>query len=131
MSDDTESLQERVQELEERMSTIEARFESGDVPDETVDLRSFIENVNPSTHVERVVAIGYHLENQQGYENFTVEDIEEGYRACKIQKPANPSGSLANAEEHGWLMRDGENDRYQLWMVTREGEQFVEEVDGE
>lgn len=128
MTDDIKALQERVQQLEERMTTIEDRFESGDMPDETVDLRAFVEQVDPSTHVERVVTIGYYLETQEGHSNFTIEDIEEGYRTCKTQKPANPSDALANAEERGWLMRDGKDDHFQLWMLTREGEQYIEEV---
>jgi hypothetical protein len=128
MNDDVEALQERVQQLEERVATIEERFESGDVPDDPADLRTFVEQVDPSTHVERVVTIGYHLEIQQGRENFTLEDIEDGYRTCKIQKPANTSDVLANAEEREWLMRDGKDEHYQLWMLTREGEQHVGEV---
>lgn len=128
MSDNVGALRERVQQLEERLETIEKRFESGDVPRETADLRAFIEWVDPSTHIEHVVTIGYHLEIQQGHENFTVEDIKEGYRTCKIQKPANTSDVLANAEKHSWLMRDGKDEHYQLWMLTREGEQYVEEV---
>lgn len=128
MSDNTEALRERVEELEERVATIEQRFESGDIPEETDDLRSFVEEVNPSTHIERAVVIGYYLEKHQGRSNFTVEDIEEGYRTCKVQKPANLSDSLANAERKGWLMRDGETDRFQLWILTGEGEDYVEEV---
>jgi hypothetical protein len=128
MKDDVEALQERVEQLEDRVATIEERFESGEVPDEPADLRTFVEQVDPSTHVERVVTIGYHLENQQGRENFNIEDIEEGYRTCKIQKPANPSDALANAEKRGWLMRDGKDEHYQLWILTHEGEQHVEEV---
>lgn len=128
MSDDVEALREQVQLLEERVAAIEDRFESGEEPKESTDLRSFVETVEPSTHVERVVTIGYYLESQKGYDNFTLEDIEEGYRTCKIQPPANPSDALANAGERSWLMRDGKDDRYQLWMLTREGEQYVEEV---
>lgn len=128
MSDDVEALQERVQQLEERVATIESRFESGDVPAEAGDLRAFVEKVDPPTHVEKAVTIGHFIETQQGYENFTIEDIEEGYRTCKIQKPANTSDALANAEERGWLMRDGKDEHYQLWMLTREGEQHIKEV---
>lgn len=128
MGDEVEALEERVQELEERVAAIEGRFESGDVPNETPDLRTFVEQVDPTTHVKRVVTIGHYLETQRGYENFTVEDIEKGYRTCKIPLPANPSDALANAEDRDWLMRDGKNEHYQLWMLTREGEQHVEEV---
>lgn len=129
MSDNIEALQERVRDLEERVANIEQRFESGEVPEETDDLRSFVEEVGPSTHVERAVTIGYYLEMRQGYRNFTIEDIEEGYRTCKIQKPSNPSDALANAEKKGWVMRDGKNEQYQLWVLTRDGETYVEEVD--
>lgn len=128
MSDDNESLQEQIHDLEERVVALEQKFDTGDVPEETSDLRAFVEEYNPSTHIERATAIGYHLEKHQGYENFTIEDIEEGYRACKTQKPSNPSDVLAGAEERGWMMRDGKEEHYQQWVLTREGEQLVEEV---
>lgn len=128
MSPDFDALQDRVEQLEGRVTQIEEQFESGNVPTESIGLRSFIETVDLTTHIERVVAIGYHLETQQGKGNFTIEDVEEMYRECKFQKPANMSDALANAEKNGWLMRDGKDDRYQLWMLTREGEQFIEEA---
>ena len=128
MSDTVEALREQVQALEERVATLEARIESGDRPTRETDLRALVEQFDPSTHVERAVVIGYHLETHQGRENFTIEDIEEGYRTCKMQKPSNTSDVLANAEQRGWAMRDGKEDHYQLWVVTREGEQIVEEV---
>ncbi|MFC7044608.1 hypothetical protein ACFQH6_03525 [Halobacteriaceae archaeon GCM10025711] len=38
------------------------------------------------------------------------------------------SDTLANAENRGWLMRDGKDGQTQLWKVERSGEQYVEEV---
>jgi cell division septum initiation protein DivIVA len=127
MSNEIETLQERVQQLEERVKTLEQKFQSGE-PIGASDLRSFVEDVEPTTHVERAIAIGYYLEKSQGFNNFTIEDIEEGYRECKIQKPANPSDVLANAEGRGWMMRDGKEDHYQLWVLTRDGENTIEEM---
>lgn len=128
MNEENEVVRDRIQELEERVGAIEEQIESGDISYGTPDLRAFVEQIDPSTHVERSVAIGYYLENQKGKNNFTVDDIGEGYRTCKIQKPANMSDALANAENRGWVMRDGVNEQYQQWILTRDGEQFVEEV---
>jgi hypothetical protein len=126
MSEDISELRAEVEELRERVAALESRFDTEGTPDETLTLRSFYDDVDPSTHTERVVTIGYYLDHHQGESNFTIEDIEDGYRSCKVQPPANMSDSLAGAEEKGWLMRDGKDEHYQLWMLTRDGEAFVE-----
>lgn len=123
MTGSNKLLQERVAQLEDRVSALEKKLESG--VEVEAPLRAFIEEVNPSTHVERAITIGYHLESNQNFENFTIEDVEDGYRDCKMPTPANLSDVLAGAQDQGWAMRDGKDGQYQLWMLTREGEEFV------
>lgn len=124
---DADALYERVQDLEDRVSTLEARFESGEQPVEDGDLRTLIKDFDPSTHVERALVIGYHLERHQGQETFTIEDIKTGYRTAKLNDPANMSDVLASAGERGLMRRDEERDGFQQWMLTLDGEQTVEE----
>ena len=128
MSQSNEALQKRVEELEERVAELEAKFESGEKPTQDGDLRSLIKKFGPSTHVERALVIGYHLEQHIVQENFTIDDIKSGYRTAKLKEPANMSDVLANAGERGLMRRDGEEEGLQLWMLTLDGEQTVEEV---
>jgi hypothetical protein len=128
MSQSNEALQKRVEELEERVAELEAKFESDEEPTQDGDLRSLIKEFDPSTHVERALVIGYHLEQHDVQENFTIDDIKSGYRTAKLKEPANMSDVLANAGERGLMRRDGEEEGLQLWMLTLDGEQTVEEV---
>ena len=128
MSQSNEALQKRVEELEERVAELEAKFESGEKLTQDGDLRSLIKEFDPSTHVERALVIGYHLEQHDVQENFTIDDIKSGYRTAKLKEPANMSDVLANAGERGLMRRDGEEEGLQLWMLTLDGEQTVEEV---
>lgn len=124
----TKSLQEEVQNLKERVADLETRLDAGEKSNKGGDLRSLVKAFEPSTHVERALIIGYHLERHQGVENFTIKDIRNGYRDGKLKEPANMSDVLANAGERGLLRRDGEDDGYQMWMLTLDGEQTIEEV---
>ena len=126
MPSEVEQLRQEVKDLEDRVSTLEQLFEDGEQPRKTTGMRKFISEFDPANHVERALGIAYYLEHYQAHENYTVDDIEEGYRTCKMQKPANLSDVLANAEERGWLMRDGKDGRFQLWMLTQDGERLVE-----
>lgn len=127
-SETIQELQEQVEDLEERVAALEARFESGEKPIEGTELRSLIREFDPSTHVERALVIGYHLERNHGYQNFNIEDIQDGYRDAKLKEPSNMSDVLATAGERGLMRRDGEDEGYQMWMLTLDGEQRVEEV---
>ena len=128
MTNNVAELKERLEMLEERIENIEQLLDGGDSQVEDGDLRSIVDQFDPSTHLERAVVIGYHFECHEGRENFTIQNIADGYRTAKFQEPANMSDVLANAEERGLVRRDGKEENYQLWMLTREGEQMVEEV---
>lgn len=122
-------LREEVEDLKERVSRLEERLESGSASSENVTgLREFVGEFDPSTHTERALAIGYHLDEHQGQEKFTSDDIEDGYRTARESPPANMSDVLANCEERDWMMRDGEEGQTQLRMLTSGGLDYVEEV---
>lgn len=127
MSD--EHLREEVEDLKERVSRLEERLESGEgAPDDVVGLRDFVSDFDPNTHTERALMIGYHLDQHQGQEKFTSDDIKDGYRTAREPLPANMSDVLAKCEDQDWMMRDGEDGQTQLRMVTRDGLSHVEEV---
>ncbi|ELZ96087.1 hypothetical protein C440_05340 [Haloferax mucosum ATCC BAA-1512] len=121
----------RLSDLEDRVSSLEGQIAGQAQPASKSEIRSFVEDWDPDTHKERAVVIGYFIEHGRGENNFTVEDITDGYRECKIQEPANMSDILAGAEKEGLAMRDGKEGRLQNWVLTADGEKFVTEGNDE
>lgn len=123
---DMEELQQEVSELRKRIEQLEERLQENGPPADASSLRSFVESTGPSSHTERALAIGYHLDFYEGTNSFTVSDIEEGYTECRLQPPSNPSDVLGRAENNGWLLRTGTEGRVTLWRVSADGERFIE-----
>lgn len=128
-SDDVETLRDEVAELRDRVSRLEAKIEENpDAFEEATDLRSFVAEFDPDTHVERAVAIAFYIEHYENQESFTTTDIEDGYERARIQGPANMSDVLGECEDRGWMMRTGRQGQAQLRQLTAEGIAHVEEV---
>lgn len=122
----TQALQDRVDKLEERVSELEEALQAGSIRSAKGGLASFLLEIEPSTHIQRSVTIGYYLLHKEGQNSFTINDIEEGYNECRIAKPANFSDVLAGAEEKDWAMRHKLEGRRQLWKITSDGDSAVE-----
>jgi len=125
---DTTDVKARIEELESRVSELEKLIHDGQAGDGITGMREFVNDVDPGAHTERALAIAYYLDQYQGQENFTSTDIEEGYRTCRVQKPANMSDVLAGLEEQGWVMDDGEDGQARLRRLTTTGLAKIEEV---
>jgi hypothetical protein len=122
------SIEQRVNELEDRVNALEQKLNKPPQIQKD-DLRSFVEEVNPSDHYERAVAIGYYLEHLEEQENFSSNDIEEGYDRCKEKKYSNTATLLRRIHENkGWIMKDEKDGNTTLWKTTGDGEDMVEEA---
>lgn len=131
MREEVEELRTHVEDLQERVSELEQRLDGDESQKDTGDIRRFVESCNPSSHTERSLAIAYYLETYRGKENFTVADVEDGYRECRVQIAGNMSDVLGRMEDNNWLLRDGKENRKQLWRLTASGLNKVEEkIDG-
>lgn len=129
-NDAVDELRDRVDQLEARVDELEDQAESGGLVIEGTEMREFVNEKNPTSHIERATAIGYFLEQGEGYDSFTVNDIENGYVECKISLPANMSDVLAGAanRDDAWMMQiDEDADGRYLWTLTQDGEAAVED----
>lgn len=128
MSED-ENLRLRVEELEERVTELENRLDGGGDVQTADGISEFVQSVNPSNHQERALAIGYYYETYRDYENFTNSDIEEGYRECRIPRPGNIRDVMNKLnKQEGWTMEDGKDGRATQWIVSRDGQEWIEEA---
>jgi hypothetical protein len=125
---ETEDLESRVAELETRVDELEQLIHDGHASDDVTGMREFVDEINPDTHADRALAIAYYLDQYHSQDNFTRGDLEDGYRTCRIQKPANMSDVMANLEEKGWAMDDGKDGQSRLRRLTKDGFAEIEEV---
>lgn len=123
MSDERDAVTERLDALEatvaglrEQIDVLESGTEAEGLAEET-DIRSFVEATGPDTHVHRAVALGAYLEEHEGANGFTTNNIADGYDRIRTPKPANPSDVLLRAEQQDLIMpldSDGQTKRWQL-----------------
>lgn len=129
MSNEVEQLQSELTELKERVTELEHRLNGQNQPEAAEGIREFVESFNPSSHTERSLYIAYYFESYRGKESFTVGDVEEGYRECRVKLASNMSDVLGRMEERDWLLRDGTDGQTQLWRLTATALETVEERD--
>ncbi len=127
MTNEVEELRAQVTELKERVTELENRLDGTAENESTEGIREFVESFEPSSHTERSLSIAYYLEHYRGKESFTVEDIEGGYRECRVKPAGNMSDVLGRMEERDWLLRDGKEGQTQLWRLTATALDTVEE----
>mgnify|MGYP006304814815 FL=1 len=122
-------LRQEVKDLKERVSKLEAKLEDQpDIASKAIDISTFVQEFDPSTHAERAAAIAYYLENFEEQEQFTREDIEESYKRCRMNLQSNMSDVLASCEKKGWVMREGKDGNTNIRKLTMNGLNMVEEV---
>jgi len=126
--DEPKKISARLEDLETRVSDLEQLIHDTHNGDNVTGMREFVENVDPDTHVERALAIAYYMDQFLGEENFTTKDIEEGYRTCRVQKPANMSDTVAELDKKGWAMDNGKDGQTRLRRLTGGGLNKIEEV---
>jgi hypothetical protein len=124
---DTADLEARIDDLESRLNELEQVIHDGNAGDDVTGMREFVARTEPDTHAERALAIAYYLDQYQGHKNFTRADLEEGYRTCREQKPANMSDVIGDLEDKGWAMDDGKDGQSKLRRLTADGLAAIEE----
>ena len=127
MNSEVEQLRDELGRVEERVTELENRLDGSDTPEAVEGLREFVETCRPSSHTERSLSIAYFLETYRDREQFTVDDIKEGYRECRVQVADNMSDVLGRMENQGWLLRDGKEGQTQLWRLSAPGQGKIEE----
>jgi hypothetical protein len=110
---------------------IPSRRASGMQPARPVDaarpgrsLREFLNEVEASRNVDKIVAIAAYLESERGYETFSSTQIKGEFRSAREPTPANFPRDFRAAIGAGWLApsHDDPNEYY----VTDSGRRAVE-----
>jgi hypothetical protein len=76
---------------------------------------------------QKVLALAYFLEREEGLASFNVPDLETAFRAAREKLPANMNDAVNKNIARGFLMEAKEKkDSKKAWHLTSTGERFVE-----
>jgi len=84
---------------------------------------------NPQKHTDVMAVFAYWLFKVEKMESFNVKDIVECYNRTRRTKPSNPNQIInQNVATHLFAEATEKKDGYKAWVITRTGEQYVEQM---
>lgn len=125
------TLAARLQTLEERVTELEKSAASGAVVaashPKKQSAKEFLIGKNISSELQRVVALAFYLERQEGLSSFNVSDLEAAFRQAREKLPKNMNDAVNKNIARGFLMEAaGKKDSKKAWQLTATGERYVE-----
>jgi len=129
---ETEDTISRLNKLEERVAKLEKYLVNDNLPAVTkprkLSAKEFLLTKLPKSEVQKVLALGYFLEHEEGVEPFNVTDLEATFRSAKEKLPKNLNDAVNKNIARGFIMEAKEKkDAKKAWHLTSTGERFVEE----
>jgi hypothetical protein len=89
-------------------------------------LKALLEEKRPRTHHDRIMLMGFHLENAAGGSDFTAEELTGCYQAANETLPANLTQVLNHATRSGFILRHDQG-RIQRFKLSARGRRYVED----
>jgi len=84
---------------------------------------------NPSKHTDSIAVFAYWLFKVEKMESFNVKDIIDCYDRTRKAKPSNPNQIInQNVASHIFAEASEKKDGLKAWVITRTGEEFVEQM---
>jgi hypothetical protein len=122
---------------EARISALEKRLEGAGAiaqapGQKKQSAKEFLLSKKISTDTQKVVALAYFLEKQEGLGSFNVPDLETVFRAAREKLPKNMNDAVNKNVARGFLMgAEQKKDSKKTWQLTATGERFVEQNMGQ
>ncbi|MFB6158684.1 MAG: hypothetical protein ABEJ95_03410 [Candidatus Nanohalobium sp.] len=118
------NVEKKIRELEERIEELEQSSEEFNTDQ---GLEDFVEKVEPESHQQCAVTIGYYHDVKNG-KKFSMNEVSEGFLECRWSEYSNMRmlrSQLLNKKE--WIREYGENeDGETIYILTKDGKEFVE-----
>lgn len=84
---------------------------------------------NPSKHTDTMAVFAYWLFKVEKMQSFNVKDIISCYDKTRKAKSSNPNQIInQNVARHILAEASGEKDGLKAWVITRTGEEYVEQM---
>jgi hypothetical protein len=85
----------------------------------------FFKKMSLKTDIDRVLALGYFLENMKGQQNFTRAEIMGAFQEAKVTLPKNISDAISQNIKKGFIMAAGNKDNKTAYVLTTDGEEAI------
>ena len=126
-----EGIEGRLRLLEARVDRLEGLLEQRAAEPSArlkrVSAKEFLLSKNPQSETQKVLALAYFLEREEGLTSFNVSDLETVFRAAREKLPKNMNDAVNKNIARGFLMGVGaKKDSKKAWQLTSTGERFVE-----
>lgn len=127
VEDTLESIKKQLENHEKRIAKLETQPQIKEEPvTKKLSIKEFILSKKPRNEVQKVLVIGYFLENYEGYTSFNVKDLEDSFRSAKEPVPKNINLAVIGNVSKGHMMEDKtRKDKIKAWVLTNLGEQYV------
>lgn len=129
----SDALAARVNALEERLARLEGRFggsaaSTGQTsPPKKLSAKEFLMTKNVGSELQRVAALAFFLEREEGITSFNVADLEGAFRSAREKLPKNMNDAVNKNIARGFFMEAAQKkDSKKAWQMTATGERFVE-----
>ncbi len=134
MKEAIEEVKALLQGHEKRIAKLEAiltkPIEKGR-KEKNLSVKEFILRKNPNDDNQKILCIGYYLENYKGVSCFNAKDLKEGFTAAKETPPENINDRVNKNIAKGFMMKvEEKKDNHKAWTLTSSGERFVEKGTG-
>jgi hypothetical protein len=115
----------RINKLEAALSAPEQRGAISIKKD--LSLKEFILQKQPKSEPHTALAIAYYLEKYRQISQFTISDLEEGFKNAKEPIPSNLSDAVYKNAKRGLFMElKGKKEGKKIYTITNTGERLVE-----
>jgi hypothetical protein len=126
-----DELHQRLRDLETRVTALEKRFDDGpsvsSARGKRQSAKEFLLGKSIKSETQKVLALGYFLEREEGLTSFNVPDLGTAFRAAREKLPANMNDIVNKNIARGFMMQAEEKkDSKKAWYLTSTGERFVE-----
>lgn len=131
-NEELSELTKRLDELEKRVSNLESKKTVGSdhspFSTKKFSLREFLISKKPNDDVKKVLAVGYFLEELEGFTSFNASDLRNAFKKVKEKKPLNINDKVNKNIRNGHMEEVAKKkDSRKAWHLTSTGEQFVKD----
>lgn len=127
IEEELKTIKKQLEDHEKRIASLEMQPQTeGEAKSKKLSIKEFILSKKPRNEVQKVLVIGYFLENYEGCTSFNVKDLEDGFRSAKEPVPKNINLAVIGNVSKGHVMEDKtRKDKIKAWVLTNLGEQYV------
>jgi hypothetical protein len=121
----------RLQQLEERVERLENLIGGAGreavAKERKLSAKEFMLSKKLKSETQKVLALAYFLEREEGMTPFNVSDLEVAFRSAREKLPKNMNDAVNKNIARGFLMGTNEKkDSKKAWQLTSTGERYVE-----